>query len=94
VERLLAAAVRVIPSLKSARFRTAWCGLRPGTPDGLPLLGGSPVPGLFFATGHFRNGILLAPLTARLVADAVEGRLDRDLSAFSPARFTRSLRAV
>jgi glycine oxidase len=90
VERLLAAAVRLVPALKSARFVSAWSGLRPGTPDGLPVLGGSPVPGLFFATGHFRNGILLAPLTARLVADVLTGPAARDLSAFAVTRFSGS----
>src|SRR5207237_3016543 len=54
VERLLAAAFRLMPSLDSSRFVEAWSGLRPGTPDGLPLLGDSPLSGLFFATGHFR----------------------------------------
>jgi glycine oxidase len=94
VERLLAAAVRLVPALRSARFVSAWSGLRPGTPDGLPLLGDSPLPGLFFATGHYRNGILLAPLTARLVADVLTGPAARDLSAFSVSRFSRSACAV
>jgi len=88
VERLIAAAVRLVPSLASARFVTAWCGLRPGTPDGLPVLGESPVRGLFFATGHFRNGILLAPLTATVLADLLTGGRPRDLSSFSIERFT------
>ena len=88
IERLLAAAIRLIPALRAARVDAAWSGLRPGTPDGLPILGESPVPGLFFATGHFRNGILLAPVTAALVADVVTGGARRDLSAFSVARFS------
>jgi glycine oxidase len=91
VERLIGAAVRLVPALKSARFVSAWSGLRPGTPDGLPVLGESPVPGLFFATGHFRNGILLAPMTAKVVADVLTGSNTRDLSAFSIERFSRSL---
>jgi glycine oxidase len=90
VERLVAAAIRLVPTLKSARFASAWSGLRPGTPDGLPMLGVSPLPGLFFATGHFRNGILLAPVTARVVADVLTGRAERDLSAFSVSRFAGS----
>ncbi|HEY3203068.1 MAG TPA: glycine oxidase ThiO [Thermoanaerobaculia bacterium] len=94
VEHLIAAAVRMIPSLKSARFLSAWAGLRPGTPDGLPVLGDSPVRGLYFATGHFRNGILLAPVTAKLVADVLLGVPTRDLSPFSVARFSGALRAV
>ena len=83
-----------MPELASARFVTAWAGLRPGTPDGLPILGDSPITGLFFAAGHFRNGILLAPITARLVADAITGGPARDLSAFSLNRFYAELRVV
>jgi len=75
VERLIAAAVRLVPSLAAAQFVSAWSGLRPGTPDARPILGDSPVPGLFFATGHFRNGILLAPATARARAEH-EGRAE------------------
>ena len=87
VQMLLASAARLVPSIAAARFVTAWAGLRPGTPDGLPVLGASPVAGLFLATGHFRNGILLAPLTARLMADAIAGEPARELSAFSVERF-------
>ena len=83
VAGLLADAIALAPSLANARFTDAWAGLRPGTPDGLPLLGESPVRSLILATGHFRNGILLAPLTALLVADVVTGAGSRDLSAFS-----------
>jgi thiazole synthase len=63
--------------------------LRPATSDGLPIIGPSScVPNLMYATGHYRNGVLLAPLTARLVADALlDNRIDSLLSAVSPARF-------
>ena len=88
VRDLVSAACRLVPSLESARFSGAWAGLRPGTPDGLPVLGESALPGLFFAAGHFRNGILLAPMTARLVAAAVQGARSPELDAFSPNRFT------
>ncbi len=88
VERLIAGAVRLVPELRSARFVTAWSGLRPGTPDGLPVLGGCGVPGLFFAAGHFRNGILLAPVTALAVADLLTEGAPRDLSPFSIERFS------
>ena len=91
VERLIAAAVRLVPSLAAAQFVSAWSGLRPGTPDARPILGDSPVPGLFFATGHFRNGILLAPATARAVADRLTSRAPADLSEFSILRFAPSL---
>jgi glycine oxidase len=71
----------------------AWSGLRPGSADGLPLLG--PLPGwdnLTVATGHYRNGILLSPITGRLIARLlVDGSLDRTLSPFSPARFPASI---
>lgn len=87
VAALLAAAIALAPSIGAARVTDAWAGLRPGTPDGLPLLGESPVRSLILATGHFRNGILLAPITALLVADVVTGAGSRDLSAFSPERF-------
>ena len=87
VAGLLAHAIALAPSLENARFTDAWAGLRPGTPDGLPLLGESPVRSLILAAGHFRNGILLAPLTALLVADVVTSAGSRDLSPFSPERF-------
>jgi glycine oxidase len=88
VERLIGAAIALMPALKDAPFLSAWSGLRPGTPDGLPLLGDSGVPGLVLATGHFRNGILLAPLTAMVMADLLTSGPSRDLSAFSVARFS------
>jgi glycine oxidase len=89
VAGLLAAGERLCPEIASARFLTAWAGLRPGTPDGWPILGGSPIPGLFFAAGHFRNGILLAPATARRMADLlVKGRGASALAPFSVERFT------
>jgi glycine oxidase len=87
VARLIGAAVRLAPSLGDAAFATAWSGLRPATPDALPVLGASPLPGLFFAAGHHRNGILLAPVTATIVADLLTGGPPRDLSAFSVDRF-------
>ena len=89
IERLLAAARRLLPSLESAAFSRAWSGLRPGTPDGLPVLGRGRLPGLFFATGHYRNGILLAPVTALALADEIGGRSTRDLAPFSIERFSR-----
>ena len=63
-----------------------WAGLRPGTPDRMPYLGRVPqVPGLILATGHYRNGILLAPVTARIVADLLANRAPPvDLSPYAP----------
>jgi glycine oxidase len=69
-------------------FVEAWAGFRPYTPDRLPILGATRIGGLYVATGHFRHGILLAPVTARLMADLIlQGRTTFDLTPFSPARF-------
>ncbi len=88
LHRLQQAASRMVPALGQARLLEAWAGLRPGTPDALPILGATPTPGYFVATGHFRDGILLAPVTAHLMAQAITGtKPEYDLSAFSPARF-------
>ena len=87
VRDLIAAACRLVPALASAGFAGAWAGLRPGSMDGMPVLGESEVPGLYFAAGHFRNGILLAPVTATLMAEAVTAAAPRELDPFSPARF-------
>lgn len=66
----------------------SWAGLRPDTPDHLPILGASPLKRLLLATGHYRNGILLAPLTGRLMADWIEkGSCSIDLAAFRVERF-------
>ncbi len=89
VRELMNAAQRVTPGVGNASFREARVGLRPATPDELPVIGPSAaVPGLVYACGHFRNGILLAPLTATLVADLmVDQRLDDALDVTSPSRF-------
>jgi glycine oxidase len=87
VARLLTAAFALAPSLETAQLSDAWSGLRPGTPDGLPLIGESPIPGLYLAAGHFRNGVLLAPITALRVADLVTGVAVNDLAPFAPGRF-------
>ncbi len=86
VGELLRAALAAAPSLGDFAITESWAGLRPGTPDGLPFLGRTTTDGLLLATGHYRNGILLAPATARLIADAVEGRDDSALEPFSLAR--------
>lgn len=89
VHDLLGAASELVPRVWSASFEGARAGLRPGTPDGLPIIGRSEsVPGLLYATGHYRNGVLLAPITAALVAALVtEDREDPILRHFSPGRF-------
>jgi glycine oxidase len=72
VQQLLNAATGVLPAIADATFVDARVGLRPATPTGLPIIRRSPKhPSIVYATGHFRNGILLAPLTARLVADLI-----------------------
>jgi glycine oxidase len=82
------AAARLVPELASATVTESWAGLRPGSPDDLPLMGATETPGLFIASGHFRNGILLAPATARIMADLVMAKpATIDISAFSPLRF-------
>jgi glycine oxidase len=89
IENFHRAAARLIPELRDLPVEESWVGLRPGTPDDLPLLGETDTPGVFIATGHFRNGILLAPLTARIMADLVTGKTaPLDISAFSPERFS------
>jgi glycine oxidase len=88
IQHMRQAAIDLIPALQSARILEAWAGLRPGTPDGLPILGETATPGYFVATGHFRDGILLAPVTALLMTQLIVGkRLDFDISAFCSSRF-------
>lgn len=87
---LLGAAVEAAPGLAGASLVETWAGLRPGTPDDLPVLGADPdVEGLFYATGHFRNGILLAPVTAACLTPLLtgEGRPPVELAPFRPDRF-------
>jgi glycine oxidase len=86
---LLAAAAELAPELAAAPVLESWSGLRPGTPDDLPVIGEDPeLEGLFYATGHFRNGVLLGPLTGELIGGAVEGEgLPAALKPFSITRF-------
>jgi glycine oxidase len=89
VRGLLAAATGLLPVLGRARFREARAGLRPKTADELPLIGrSSTMPHVFYAAGHYRNGVLLAPLTASLIADLVlDGRERPELADVRPDRF-------
>jgi glycine oxidase len=78
----------LVPELGQARMLEAWAGLRPGTPDDLPILGRGGVDGYFIATGHYRNGILLAPITAAVMTQLIRGLPPEfELRAFSPERF-------
>lgn len=85
---VLAAALEIAPVLGDVRIAETWSGLRPATPDGLPVLGPGALPGLVHAGGLYRNGILMGPLVGELAAEIVLGRSPRmDIGAFSPARF-------
>jgi glycine oxidase len=88
IQRLHRAAIALVPQLQNAKILEDWAGLRPGTPDALPILGATSTPGYYVATGHFRDGILLAPITAQIMADVISGTdPGYDLTPFSPARF-------
>ena len=88
IQKLRQAALDLVPRLAEARILEAWAGLRPGTPDGLPILGATPTAGYFVATGHFRDGILLAPVTAKLMAQMILGQKPEfDLETFGAERF-------
>ncbi|MGZ3457173.1 MAG: glycine oxidase ThiO [Archangium sp.] len=90
LHRILSLAMELCPALASAPVQETWAGLRPYTEDHLPILGAGPLPGLFLATGHFRNGILLAPITAKLLAQVVLGETpSMDLTPFRFDRFPR-----
>jgi glycine oxidase len=90
VYELLRDAHEAVPGVSELEIEELSVGLRPGTPDNLPAIGPGGIEGLTWATGHYRNGILLAPLTAELVAALLAGEqaLDPLLSACSPARFS------
>jgi len=88
---LLRAAIELVPSARELSITRTWCGFRPWAPDSLPVLGPWPgVDGLFVATGHFRNGILLAPITARLMTAWITGgEPGLPVKDFLPDRFAR-----
>ena len=88
VKRLQDAAARVLPQFAEAKIAEAWTGLRPGTPDNLPLLGHTAINGYYAATGHYRDGILLTPVTAEVMCALIlEGKTPIALDRFSPQRF-------
>jgi glycine oxidase len=88
LRKIFEAAVELAPALADAEIVETWSGLRPDTPDHLPIIGPTDVQGLLIATGHYRNGILLAPVTAKLIRDwVVEGKTSFDAERFSPLRF-------
>jgi glycine oxidase len=84
----LDAAIELVPALAAARVEETWAGLRPDTPDHLPIIGPADIEGLLIATGHFRSGVLLTPITAKLIGDYVAGMTPTlDCDRFSPMRF-------
>ena len=87
------AAVNLVPKLSCAPFASAWGGLRPGTPDGRPILGPAEGwEGLFLATGHYRNGVLLSAVTGESIAALALGESSPfDISSFSQGRFAESV---
>ena len=88
---ILDGAMRWAPRVGDLRFRRAWAGLRPDTADHLPILGYGEIENLVFATGHFRNGILLAPVTAEIIAGLIlKGSVSQPMEIYSPRRFNRS----
>jgi thiazole synthase len=89
VNTLLTGAIKLVPELENWSIEEFWSGFRPGTPDELPILGTSPYPNLVLATGHYRNGILLAPVTASLIADLIlDNHIHPLLAHFNWQRFS------
>jgi len=88
IAQVVAAAIRLLPTLGNARPTRTWAGLRPLTPDGRPIVGADPeTEGLWFATGHGRNGILLAALTGEVIGDLLaHGECEVDISPFAAVR--------
>ena len=88
IQGLYKAGIHVVPELAMMRMHDAWAGLRPGSPDNLPIIGETSLPGYYTATGHYRDGIMLAPVTAHIMAALITGGdVGCDLRPFSPLRF-------
>jgi glycine oxidase len=91
LEKILSAVNEFVPELAKAEILETWSGLRPGTPDQLPILGPTRLQGLAVATGHYRNGILLAPVTASLMEEwIVDRKISPAWKIFSPLRFSET----
>jgi glycine oxidase len=89
IRKILEGAKELAPALADAEIVEQWAGLRPDSPDHLPIIGPTEMKGLLIATGHYRNGILLAPVTAKIVRDwIVKGKASFAAENFSPLRFT------
>jgi len=88
IHRMHQAAAILVPRLGQARILEDWAGLRPATPDKLPIMGATSIAGYFISTGHYRDGIMLAPLTAKLMAQLIRGeKTEIDFEEWSMGRF-------
>ncbi len=95
VQKIISAALQLAPVLADAQIEETWAGLRPDSPDHLPIVGPTDLGGLLIATGHFRSGILLAPITAQLIRKWVTTQTaSQDWARFSPMRFGEVARAT
>jgi glycine oxidase len=93
LSHLLDCAYELAPCLREAALADSWAGLRPGTPDKRPILGACEIENFILATGHFRNGVLLAPITARLLADFIfSNEISETMRLFSIERFEEKSR--
>ncbi len=89
MQKILANAAELVPALADATVLESWCGLRPDTPDHLPCIGPTDIPGLLICAGHYRNGVLLTPVTVQMMREFVSnGRSTvANAEAYSPMRF-------
>jgi len=88
LQKIITAALQLAPALADAQLEETWAGLRPDAPDHLPIIGPTDLDGLLIATGHFRSGILLAPITAQLIREWITMQnVSLDWARFSPMRF-------
>jgi glycine oxidase len=91
--KLLSSAIDLVPALANACVEETWAGLRPDSPDHLPILGPADLHGLSIATGHFRSGVLLTPVTSKLIREWITlGNVSMDWDRFSPLRFAQAER--
>jgi glycine oxidase len=95
VQKILAAALQLAPALADAQIEETWAGLRPDAPDHLAIIGPTDLDGLLVATGHFRSGILLAPITAQLIREWITTQnVSQEWARFSPMRFGEVAKAT
>jgi glycine oxidase len=95
LQKIIAAALQLAPALAEAQIEETWAGLRPDAPDHLPIIGPTDLEGLLVATGHFRSGILLAPITAQLIREWITTQnVSQDWTRLSPMRFGEVARAT